>query len=278
MNILITGCSTGIGLVTAKLLAEKGHSVFAAVRKTADAEALKNFGAIPVIMDLNDSESIKTAVAEIADKTQKKLDALINNAGFIIPGAVEDLSRDNLRLQFETNLFGLQELTNAIIPWMRAQGHGRIVNLSSILGLISMPFRGAYCASKHALEGLTKAMRMELAPANIQVILIQPGPIKSAFRSNATEAYRRYLNIENSPFKNQYESMLTGLEKHKDEKMFTLPPEAVAKKILHAVSATKPKVNYYVTVPAYSMMILNRLLPARWLDKILVRASSYESK
>jgi len=212
-SILITGCSSGIGICVAEGLLKRGYRVFATARKHEDVEALLNKGMESFQLDLDDSISIKGAVHEVLNKTEGKLFALFNNGGFGQPGAVEDLRRDVLREQFETNVFGYLELTNLILPTMRKQGYGRIIQNSSILGFISLPFRGAYTASKHALEGLSDTLRMELKGTDIFVSIIEPGPIEAKFRQNAYAKYKENIDARSSHFRKQYEAMEERLTK-----------------------------------------------------------------
>jgi NAD(P)-dependent dehydrogenase (short-subunit alcohol dehydrogenase family) len=271
-SILITGCSSGIGLCVAQGLKKQGWRVFASARKHADVENLRSQGFESLQLDLNDSLSIKTAVAKVLYQTEGKLDALFNNGGFGVVGAVEDLSRDALRAQFETNVFGWIELTNEVLPVMRRQGHGRIIMNSSILGFAAMPYRGAYNASKFAIEGFSDTLRQELHRTNIHVSLIEPGPILSQFRSNALAAFNRYIDKKNSIHQQQYESMLLRLNKEGAAAPFTLGPEAVLKRVVHALESNRPSIRYYVTVPTYLFGYLKRLLPNRVMDMILLRA------
>lgn len=272
-TILITGCSTGIGLTAATTLAARGHRVFATARKAADVQALQQKGFESVTLDLNDSTSIKAAVAEVLARTGGTLDALVNNAGFGQPGAVEDLTRDMMRTQFETNLFGLLELTNQVLPVMRAQGHGRIVSISSILGLVALPYRGAYNASKFALEGLMDTLRLELYKTPIHVSLIEPGPIISQFRDNVLSIFHRDIDINKSPHKANYEKIMAKTQDVKNQQPFALPPEAVVEKIVAAMESRNPKAHYYVSVPTYGLATLKRILPTRLFDWIAWRAS-----
>lgn len=277
-TILITGCSSGIGLCAAQILHKKGWQVFAVVRKPEDKIRLQEEGFNVVLMDLNSSESILTGVKEVLAQTGGRLDALLNNAGFGQPGAIEDLSRDALRVQFETNVFGLQELTNLIIPVMRKQGHGRIINMSSILGLITMAYRGAYCASKYAVEALSDALRLELHDTNITVSLIEPGPIESRFRNTARAVYEQNVVIDQSAHKTRYVNLIHNMEELKSNSSFTLPPEAVVKKLLHALESPRPKIRYYVTSLAYILAVLKRILPSSAFDGVMRQIYKSEIK
>jgi NAD(P)-dependent dehydrogenase (short-subunit alcohol dehydrogenase family) len=210
--------------------------------------------------------------------TGGRLDALFNNAAYGQPGAVEDLGRAALRAQFETNLFGPLELINRVIPVMRAQGYGRIVNNSSLLGLVALPYRGAYNASKFALEGLTDTLRLELAGSGIHVVLIEPGPIASRFRTNAHAAFHRHIAAAGSAHRVRYEGMVRRLTKPGPAAPFTQPPEAVVRKLIAALESPRPRVRYYVTVPTRLFAWARRLLPYRLLDRVLLRVSAGENR
>lgn len=271
-TILITGCSSGIGWCVAHGLKARGWRVFATARQRGDVARLQAEGLESLPLDVGDSLSIRTAVASVLDLTDGRLEALFNNAGYGQPGAVEDITRAALREQFETNLFGAQELTGQIVPVMRRQGGGRILYNSSVLGLVAFPYRGAYVASKFALEGLADTLRLELAGTGIHVCLIEPGPILSRFRDNAHAAYRRHIRAETSPHREQYAAMEARLLKAGPAAPFTLPPEAVLKRVIHALESPWPRARYPVTVPTYLFAALRRLLPARALDVVLRRA------
>lgn len=271
-TLLVTGASSGIGHCAARGLRARGWRVFASARRPEDLERLQAEGLEGLSLDLRDSASIRTAVVELVERTGGRVDALFNNAGYGQPGAVEDLSRAALREQFETNLFGTHELTNRLIPVMRRQGGGRILYTSSVLGLVAFPYRGAYVASKFALEGLADTLRLELAGTGIHVCLIEPGPIESRFRDNARAAYGRHPPDEASPHRHQYAAMEARLTKVGPTAPFTLPPEAVLKRVIHALESPRPRARYPVTVPTYLFAALRRLLPARALDALLRRA------
>ena len=272
-NILITGCSSGIGHCLARGLRDRGYRVFAGARKMADVETLAQAGYESLPLDLNSSGSIHAAVATVLNRTGGELYALINNGAYGQPGAVEDLSREALRAQFETNVFGTQELTNRVIPCMRTQGAGRIVQISSLLGIVCLAYRGAYNASKFALEALSDTMRLELRGTNIYVSLIEPGPIESRFRANAHEAFKLHIDREHSVNRDYYarvEQRLGGTK----PLPFTLPPEAVLKKVIRALEANKPRARYPVTVPSHLFTVLRRVLTVRALDAILAAVSN----
>ncbi len=268
-TILITGCSTGIGYATAVELKNRGHAVIATARKSEDVSRLKQEGFTAIQLDLADSNSIQQAVGLAVELTGGKIDALFNNGAFGQPGAVEDLTREVLRFQFETNLFGTHELTNLIIPLMRKQGHGRIIYNSSVLGLVAMTYRGAYNASKFALEGLADTLRLELYGTNIHISLIEPGPILSDFRKNALALYKKNIDPTHSHHKLTYKVMEARLQKEGAAAPFTLPAQAVAKKVIHALEAKRPKMRYYVTFPTYLFAFFKRILPMSWLDALL---------
>ena len=280
-SILITGCSSGIGLAVAHGLKGRGYRVFATARQLSDVTRLQQAGFEACQLDLDNSDSIRAAVDWTLQQTGGNLYALFNNAAYGQPGAVEDLSRDVLRQQFETNLFGTLELTNLLIPLMRRQGYGRIIQNSSVLGLITLKYRGAYNASKFALEGLTDTLRQELHGSSIFVSLVEPGPITSDFRKNAYAKFKQNIIVKGSAHQQTYEAVEKRLAADPDpdkKDPFTLGPEAVLKKVIHALEAEKPKARYYVTVPTYLFAYLRRLLSANILDIVLRRASDSENR
>ncbi len=272
-SVLITGCSSGIGYEVAHGLKKRGYSVFATARKANDVTRLQQEGLESLILDLNDSKSIHTAVESVLDKTNGRLYGLFNNAAYGLPGAVEDISREALREQFETNLFGTHELTCKILPIMRSQGEGRIIQNSSVLGFVALSYRGAYNASKFALEGLTDTLTLELANTNIKISLIEPGPITSKFRANAYKMYKKHINAEQSVHKENYLKMEQRLLTEGDVAPFTLPPEAVLKKVIHALESNNPKTRYYVTFPTYLFGYLKRILSDKMMNRLLKRVT-----
>jgi NAD(P)-dependent dehydrogenase (short-subunit alcohol dehydrogenase family) len=266
-SILITGCSSGIGYDAAHVLAKRGWRVFATCRAESDCERLRSEGLESFRLDYDDETSIEAAVSEVLDRTGGTLDALFNNGAYAIPGAVEDLPRDALRAIFETNLFGYHDLTRRLIPAMRAQGHGRIVNCSSILGLIAIRWRGAYTATKFAMEGLTDTMRLELRGSGISVTLIEPGPVTSRIRQNAIPHFERWIDWKNSALAAEYEEkLISRLYTKNGPDTFELPALSVTKKLIHAIESPRPKPRYYVTAPTHLMGFLRRVLPTRTLD------------
>ena len=268
-SILITGCSSGIGYSTATELKKRGHYVIATARKTEDVTRLTQEGFTTIQLDLADSQSIQKTVNHAVELTDGKIDALFNNGAFGQPGAVEDLTRDVLRYQFETNLFGTHELTNLLIPLMRRQGHGRIIYNSSVLGLVALKYRGAYNASKFALEALADTLRLELHGTNIHISLIEPGPILSDLRKNSYALYKKNIDPSHSFHKEAYKAMEARLQNEGAAVAFTLPAKAVADKVIHALEAKQPKMRYYVTFPTYLFAFLKRILPMSWLDSLL---------
>ncbi|PRY20276.1 short-subunit dehydrogenase [Aliiruegeria haliotis] len=269
-SILITGCSSGIGYAVAHGLKDAGWRVFATCRNPDDVERLTGEGLESFCLDLTDTGSITAAVAETITRTGGTLDALYSNAAIALPGAVEDLPTDGMRAVFETNLFGLHELTRQVIPVMRAQGHGRIVQCSSVLGLVPMKWRGSYVASKYALEGLTDVLRLEMADTPIKVILVEPGPVTSRLRINSIPHFERWIDWKASPRAAQYErSLLDRLYTDTGPDRFEVPPEAVTEKILAALASENPAPRYFVTKPTYIMNVLRRILTTRALDRVI---------
>ncbi len=277
-SILITGCSSGIGLCVAEGLKARGYRVFASARKSEDVAMLQQQGFETLQLDLANSDSINAAVEELLQRSGGKLYALFNNGAYGQPGAVEDLSRKVLREQFETNLFGTHELTCKLLPVMRQQGYGRIIQNSSVLGIISLPFRGAYNSSKYALEGLSDTLRLELHSSGIHISLIEPGPVESRFRANAFAMYQKNINKEQSFFRDTYTRMEKRLKKEGAAAPFTLPPEAVLAKVIHALESARPRAHYYVTFPTYLFGTLKRILSQRALDWVLRRVSRSENQ
>jgi len=270
-SVLITGCSSGIGECVAHGLHQLGYRVFASVRNPQDVVAFENRGIECLVLDYCDSASIKASVEQVLEKTGGQLYALFNNGAYGQPGACEDLSREAIRQQFEANVFGWMELTNLVIPVMRAQGYGRIIQNSSILGFAAMSMRGAYNASKFAIEGFSDTMRLELAGTDIHVSLIEPGPIESEFRANAYRAFQQHINIETSVHRERYQKMIQRFESSGNVQPFTLPPEAVLKRVIHVLESKRPKIRYPVTFPTYLFAWLRRLMSDRMLDRILGR-------
>lgn len=273
-SILITGCSSGIGLCVARGLKERGYAVYTSARKAEDVSMLQQQGFKAFRLDLTQSETIGSTLEQVLEDTGGTLYALFNNGAYGQVGAVEDLTVEVLREQFETNFFGWHDLTRRVIPVMRAQGTGRIIQNSSILGFMTLPYRGAYVASKYALEGLTDTMRLELAESGIKVSLIEPGPIESRFRDNALAMWQKNIDPESSVHRVYYQSTLERLRKQGAATPFTLPAEAVLKKVIHALESRRPKIRYPVTFPTYLFGMLRRLLTSQGMDRVLLKVSA----
>lgn len=271
-SILITGCSTGIGRHCAFALHKAGYNVVASCRKQHDVDELQSQGLQCVQLDLADPDSIHQGLKQALALTEGKLDVLFNNGAYGQAGALEDLPTQALREQFETNVFGWHELTQAVIPLMLKQGSGKIVQNSSVLGLVAMKYRGAYNASKFALEGYTDTLRLELMDTPIKVCLIEPGPIESHFRENAKNAFEKHINIDESRHIDNYHKTLERLGKSSPSNKFTLTSEAVLRPLLHIIGSDKPKARYFVTQPTYLFGFLRRVLPSSILDKILSKS------
>ncbi|RCW26037.1 short-subunit dehydrogenase [Ciceribacter lividus] len=267
--IIVTGCSSGIGAYCAGALRNDGWRVFATVRKPADLVPLEKAGIEALLMDYTDGPSITALVQEVERRTGGRIDALFNNGAYGQPGAVEDLPTEALRRQFETNVFGWHELTRQIVPLMRRQGHGRIVQCSSILGILPYRFRGAYTASKYAIEGLSLTLRMELEGSGIHVSLIEPGPIESRFTANALTHIRKNIDLEGSVHAEEYKRQLARLDGTGPVNRHKLGPEAVYVALKHALTAGRPRPHYLVTTPARQGALLKRLLPADLFYKLM---------
>ena len=269
-SILITGCSSGIGLDAAHGMRARGWHVFASCRQQRDCDRLRAQGFDSPLIDYANAETITSGLHQVLEATGGTLDALFNNGAHGLPGAVEDLPTEGLRHIFESNFFGWHELTRQVIPIMRAQGHGRIVQNSSVLGLVAYPWRGAYVATKYAIEGLSDTLRLELRDTDIKVILIEPGPITSKIRENSIPMFERFINWEASALRKRYEdSLLKRLYDSSGPDQFELPASAVTAKLAHAVEARRPRARYYVTTPTYIAGYLRRFLPTRAIDRIL---------
>jgi len=275
-SLLITGCSSGIGATAALHMHQRGYRVFASARKPCDLEPLAAQGLEVIKLDVTDSVSIKNAVQEVLNATGGELFGLFNNAGYGQPGAVEDLTREVLREQFETNLFGTHELTCRVLPVMRQQGYGRIIQNSSLLGYAALPYRGAYNASKFALEGLSDTLRQELKHTGIHVSLIEPGPIVSEFRRNAYAMFQRHIDRARSAHRKVYEKMEWRFTRPGPVAPFTLPATAVLPKLIHALESRHPKPRYRVTMPAHFFALTRRLLSSNMQDRIAHMVSQGE--
>jgi NAD(P)-dependent dehydrogenase (short-subunit alcohol dehydrogenase family) len=275
-NVLITGCSTGIGYCVALGLKAQGYRVIATARNDSDFAKLEAEGIETIFLEVSDSKSVHQAVEKVQERCNGELYAIFHNAAYGQPGAIEDLTRDALEKQFATNFFGWVELNNLLIPLLRKQEKARIIFNSSVLGIISLPYRGAYNASKYAIEGMADTLRLELHHSNIDVSLIEPGPVESDFRKNSLKALKANVDIENSHHAKKYLKQIKRMEMVGPSAPFTLPAEAVLKKVIHALESKKPKARYYVTFPTYLFGYLKRILPTRWLDKVLLYVSKSE--
>lgn len=272
-SILITGCSSGIGFDAARGLRNHGWRVFASCRQDADCARMREAGFESPRIDTTDDASIAQGLAEVLEATNGTLDALFNNGAHATPGAVEDLPAGALRANFEANVFGLHDLTRQVIPVMRAQGHGRIINHSSVLGLVAMKWRGAYVSTKFALEGLTDTLRLEMADTPIHVITLNTGPVTSKIRENSIPHFERWIDWKASARADQYrDRLLKRLYKDGGPDLFELPPSAVTATVLRALTAPRPKPRYYITRATWIMGIARRALSTRGLDALLRKA------
>lgn len=267
--VVVTGASSGIGRELALSLQQHGYTVLATVRTTTDNEALKRLGLATITLELADEDSVANAIEAVHQRCGNHLYALINNAAYGQPGAVEDLSRSALEQQFAVNLFGTHQLTCGLLPLLRQNGGGRIVNISSVLGLVAFPWQGAYNASKYALEGLTDTLRLELHDTPVKVSLIEPGPICSQFRHNALHAFKKDVDWQSSPHAEHYLKITSYYSACDHPTPFTGTPTDVVKRVLHALRSSRPQPRYFVTLPTYVLATCRRLLPARLLDALL---------
>ncbi|ENP0855623.1 SDR family oxidoreductase [Vibrio vulnificus] len=271
--VLITGCSSGIGYVCAHALQKSGFEVIASCRNLRDVERLQSEGLTCIQLDLADSNSISLAVQQALEISDGRLYGLFNNGAYGQPGALEDLPTDALRAQFESNFFGWHQLVREILPIMRKNKQGRIVQNSSVLGFAAMKYRGAYNASKFAIEGWSDTLRLELDGTNIHIAILEPGPIETRFRYNALQAFLQWIDIENSPHRESYLAQKDRLENTNSKSRFVLPAESCIEPVLHALTSQKPKIRYRVTIPTKLFAVFKRILPTRWLDEILKRAA-----
>lgn len=270
--ILITGCSSGIGWHCALGMKARGWRVFATARTPEDLARLEAEGLEAIPLDYADPSSVSACAAEVARRTGGKLDALFNNGAFGQPGAVEDLTRPVLEAQFACNVFGWHQLTAACLPLFRANGQGRIVQCSSVLGLVALKWRGAYNASKFAIEALSDTLRLELRGSGIFVSLIEPGPIASKFTEAALRNFEANIDEAHSHYKDAYARQRARMGRGGSAR-YKLGPEAVLEKLIHAVESPRPHARYYVTKPTHYMAFARRILPQRLLDYVLDRAS-----
>lgn len=272
-HVLVTGCSSGIGRATAGVLRARGWQVYPTARRLEDLERLRQDGFQPVKLDVSDPASVAEAVEDVLELSEGRLGAVVNNAGVAQFGAVEDLTRDAVRRQFEVNTFGPLDLANRLIPHFRGQGRGRIVNVSSVYGRVTAPMVGCYCASKYAMEAFSDAMRIELRAEGIAVSLIEPGPVFSEFRSKSADHSVEAIDMHGGRFGTRYQRRMAKAKAGQRRDLFTKPPEAVAAKIAHALESSHPRSRYCVTVPAYLGAFLRRFAPDSLLDLMLVKSA-----
>ncbi|MBF9059692.1 SDR family NAD(P)-dependent oxidoreductase [Rhodobacterales bacterium HKCCSP123] len=269
-SVLITGCSSGIGAAAALGLRARGWTVIASARKPEDVARLRAEGFPAVRIDHHDSASIAQGWAEAVTLAGGRIDALFNNAGHGMPGAAEDLPRGALEEVFSSNLFGLHELTTHAIRHMRAEGGGRIVQHSSVVGFTALKWRAAYVATKHALEGLTNTMRIELRGTGIHVSTLNTGPVTSGFRDRSMAQFDRWIDVDASRHAGFYRTKWTA-RREAGRDLFELGPEAVVKKLVHALESPRPRRRYYITTPAHVAAVLTRILPGALQDRIIDR-------
>ena len=268
-TILITGCSSGIGLDAARRFKSLGWTVFASCRAQEDCDARAAEGFRALQLDYQDAAGIARCAADVLSQTNGRLDALFHNGAYALPGPLEDIPADGMRAQFEANFLGWHDLNRHLIPAMRAQGGGRILFNSSVLGLVGMKYRGAYVATKFALEGYADVLRMEMAETGIHVVLIEPGPIETDFRKNAIKQFDQWVDWQSSPRRAQYESTLLDMLKKGSSSKVQWHASAVTEAVERALTAKRPKARYRVTTPTHAMAIARRLLPTRMLDWVL---------
>ena len=273
LSILITGCSSGIGYMAAHALKKRGHEVVASCRHADDVKRLTAEGLTCIKLDLADEASIDLGVKQALELTHNRLNALFNNGAYGLPEALEDLSTQGLREQFNTNFFGWHHLTTQLIPHFRQQCYARIVQNSSVLGFAAMKYRGAYNSSKFAIEGWTDTLRLELADTHIRVSLIEPGAIETQFRANALAAFRHWIDIEHSVHQQEYQSQIDRLSRTQSRNKYALPAESCLSPLIHALESDNPKLRYRITKPTKMIAILKRLLPGKVIDKILLKSS-----
>ncbi len=265
-TVLITGCSSGIGEATAARLVRSGWEVYATARRPETLSALADAGCTTLALDVTDEDSMSTAVTAVLDGSGR-IDALVNNAGYSQSGALESVDVDDVRRQFETNVFGLLRLTQLVLPSMRKQRSGRIVNIGSMGGKLTFPGGGAYHASKYAVEALSDALRFEVAGFGIQVVLVEPGLITTNFDATVAAGMAEYVGGE-GPYAAFNEAVMKSTSEAYDGPMakFGGPPEVVAKTIEKALTKTNPRARYLVTPSAYGAIIGRRMMPDRAWD------------
>jgi NAD(P)-dependent dehydrogenase (short-subunit alcohol dehydrogenase family) len=271
--ILITGSSSGIGLDTARYFAQKGWHVIATCRKAADVKRMQKEGLSSFQLDYEDQASLDAVVPRLQKLTGGRIDVLFNNGAYAIPCLTEDLPTPALRQIFEANFFGWHDLTRQILPLMFAAGKGRIIHNSSVLGFAAMRARGAYNATKFALEGLTDTMRQEIAGTNVDLILVQPGPIRTRIRENAHIQFKKWISWKDSRNTDFYtKGLIPRLSAENPEKdLFELMPDAVTRAVWHAATARRPKLRYRITWATKIMAVAKRILSTRMMDRFASR-------
>ncbi|MHA7775691.1 SDR family NAD(P)-dependent oxidoreductase [Roseibium sp. M-1] len=277
-SILITGCSSGIGASAAHILRGRNWRVFAAARQQKDVDRLTGLGFEAFLLDYEDAASIAATADTVLERTEGRLDAVFNNGAYAVPGALEDIPTAALRALFEANFIGWHDLTHRLLPGMIARRSGRIVQCSSVLGFVALKYRGAYTASKFALEAYSDTLRQELSGTGVQVSLIEPGPIDTRFTANALANFDQWIGdkgLQASRHRKTYEKRRVRMERG-EPGPFKLQPEAVVKRLVHAVEAKRPKARYHVTVPTTVMAVAKRLLPTGLLDRFCIRAADSE--
>jgi NAD(P)-dependent dehydrogenase (short-subunit alcohol dehydrogenase family) len=272
--VVVTGASGGIGANLSDHLVKAGYRVIGTARNLHGLETLKKEDFHPLELDLADAEAVQRSATQILELCGDDLYCLINNAAYAQPGAVEDLSRAELERQFGVNVFGTHQLTTLLLPALHRGGGGRLINISSILGLVAFPWQGAYNASKFALEGLSDTLRLELADSSVQVSTIEPGPIRSRFRSRALDEFKRGIDAHRSRHVDSYARVSAYYAATEHPTPFTASPDAVWKRVDHALHSRSPRPRYLVTFPAYALAFLRRILPAKAMDLVLRKLGS----
>ena len=269
-NILITGCSSGIGKDVAITLHNKGWRVFATCRSKTDCTFFTKLGIESFPLDLLKEESINCAVNLVKEKTKSQLDVLFNNGAYAIPGAIQDIPRSAMREIFEVNVFGQIDLINRCIPLMMSSDYPKIINCSSVLGFISLPYRGLYSATKYSIEALTDALRRENYDSKIKFVLIQPGPINTDIKKKSVKHFEKWINWKKSIHKKTYENKVIKRlydNNYKDSfNSYELQPDEVTKILINVLNSKKPKARYKITIQTKIAQIMTKLLPTNILD------------
>ena len=271
-NILITGCSSGIGKNVAITLHNKGWRVFATCRSKTDCTFFKKLGIESFPLDLLKEESINCAVNLVKEKTKSQLDVLFNNGAYAIPGAIQDIPRSAMREIFEVNVFGQIDLINRCIPLMMSSDYPKIINCSSVLGFMSLPYRGLYSATKYSLEALTDALRRENYNNKIRFVLIQPGPINTNIKKKSIKHFEKWIDWKKSIHQKTYENKVIKRlydNNYKDTlNNYELKPDAVTKIIIKVLNSKNPKVRYKITMQTKIAQFMIKIFPTNLLDWI----------